>query len=51
MPKDILDAPSLALFPVLILLTVLSFNILGDVFRVAFEPKAEIMIRQGKGEI
>ncbi|HAE92856.1 ABC transporter permease [Tissierella praeacuta] len=35
------DAPYLALFPgILILLTVLSFNILGDVFRVAFEPKA-----------
>lgn len=35
------DAPYLALFPgILILLTVLSFNVLGDVFRVAFEPKA-----------
>ncbi|MCQ4922366.1 ABC transporter permease [Tissierella carlieri] len=35
------EAPYLALFPgILILLTVLSFNILGDVFRVAFEPKA-----------
>lgn len=35
------DAPYLALFPgILILLTVLSFNILGDIFRVAFEPKA-----------
>lgn len=34
------DAPYMALFPgVLILLTVLSFNFLGDVFRVAFEPK------------
>jgi peptide/nickel transport system permease protein len=37
----IADAPYLALFPgMLILLTVLSFNILGDIFRVAFEPKA-----------
>lgn len=35
------EAPYLALFPgVLILITVLSFNVLGDVFRVAFEPKA-----------
>lgn len=35
------EAPYLALFPGLfILLTVLSFNVLGDVFRVAFEPKA-----------
>lgn len=35
------EAPYLALFPgMLILLMVLSFNILGDVFRVAFEPKA-----------
>lgn len=35
------DAPYLALFPgMLILLTVLSFNVLGDIFRVAFEPKA-----------
>lgn len=34
------EAPHLALFPGLfILLTVLSFNVLGDVFRVAFEPK------------
>jgi peptide/nickel transport system permease protein len=34
------EAPYLAMFPgILILLTVLSFNILGDVFRVAFEPK------------
>lgn len=34
------EAPYLAIFPgLLILLTVLSFNILGDVFRVAFEPK------------
>jgi len=34
------DAPYLALFPGLfILLTVLSFNFLGDVFRAAFEPK------------
>lgn len=35
------DAPYLAIIPgVFILLTVLSFNFLGDVFRVAFEPKA-----------
>ncbi|HLR36227.1 MAG TPA: ABC transporter permease [Tissierellales bacterium] len=35
------EAPHLALFPgVLILITVLSFNVLGDIFRVAFEPKA-----------
>ncbi|MGE5703876.1 MAG: ABC transporter permease [Clostridia bacterium] len=34
------EAPHLALFPGLfIFLTVLSFNVLGDVFRVAFEPK------------
>jgi len=34
------EAPYLALFPGLfILLTVLSFNFLGDVFRAAFEPK------------
>jgi peptide/nickel transport system permease protein len=34
------EAPHLAIFPGLfILLTVLSFNVLGDVFRVAFEPK------------
>lgn len=34
------DAWHLALFPgFLILLTVLSFNVLGDIFRVAFEPK------------
>lgn len=33
------DATWLALFPgMLILLTVLSFNVLGDVFRTAFEP-------------
>ncbi|MBB6672099.1 ABC transporter permease [Cohnella nanjingensis] len=33
-------APHLALFPgLLILLTVLSFNILGDILRVGFEPK------------
>ncbi|MBT1427776.1 ABC transporter permease [Dickeya dianthicola] len=33
------DATWLALFPgLLILLTVLSFNVLGDVFRTAFEP-------------
>lgn len=35
------EAPHLGLFPgLLILLTVLSFNILGDVLRIAFEPKA-----------
>jgi len=35
------NAHYLALFlEILILLTVLSFNVLGDVFRVAFEPKA-----------
>jgi peptide/nickel transport system permease protein len=34
------EAPFLALFPgMLILFTVLSFNVLGDIFRVAFEPK------------
>jgi peptide/nickel transport system permease protein len=34
------EAPYLAIFPGLfILLTVLSFNFLGDVFRAAFEPK------------
>lgn len=34
------QAPYLALFPgLLILLTVLSFNILGDILRVGFEPK------------
>lgn len=34
------EAPNLAIFPgILILLTVLSFNVLGDVFRIAFEPK------------
>lgn len=36
----IVNAPYLALFPgALILLTVLSFNILGDILRVGFEPK------------
>ncbi|MGR6129513.1 ABC transporter permease [Paenibacillus sp. SER-28] len=36
----IAQAPYMALFPgLLILLTVLSFNILGDVLRVGFEPK------------
>ncbi|OBZ09253.1 ABC transporter permease [Bacillus sp. FJAT-26390] len=36
----IAQAPYLALFPgLLILLTVLSFNILGDILRVGFEPK------------
>lgn len=35
------QAPYLALIPGLfILLTVLSFNVLGDIFRVAFEPKS-----------
>ena len=35
------ESPYLALFPgILILLTVLSFNILGDIFRIAFEAKA-----------
>lgn len=34
------EAPHLAIFPgVFILLTVLCFNILGDLFRIAFEPK------------
>lgn len=34
------EAPHLAIFPgIFILLTVLSFNILGDRFRIAFEPK------------
>ncbi|AOZ92223.1 ABC transporter permease [Paenibacillus crassostreae] len=37
----ITEAPHLAIIPGLfILLTVLAFNFLGDVFRVAFEPKA-----------
>ena len=36
----ILDKPILAIYPgLLILLTVLSFNILGDVLRSALEPK------------
>ncbi|WP_042859562.1 ABC transporter permease [Dickeya sp. NCPPB 3274] len=36
------EATWLALFPgMLILLTVLSFNVLGDVFRTAFEPGAQ----------
>lgn len=36
----IAQAPYLAIFPgLLIFLTVLSFNILGDILRVAFEPK------------
>ncbi|UHA71847.1 ABC transporter permease [Paenibacillus sp. 481] len=35
------EAPYMALFPgMFILLTVLSFNLLGDVFRIAFEPKS-----------
>lgn len=38
--KYILDKPYLAIFPgLLILLTVLSFNILGDTLRNAFEPR------------
>lgn len=38
--EHIMDVPTLALFPgVLILLTVLSFNALGDVLRNALEPK------------
>ena len=37
---NILDQPQLAIYPgLLILLTVLSFNILGDVLRSALEPK------------
>lgn len=36
----ILDRPTLAVFPgILILITVLSFNILGDTLRTALEPK------------
>jgi peptide/nickel transport system permease protein len=36
----IAEAPYLALFPgLMILLTVLSFNVLGDILRVGFEPK------------
>ncbi|RKP47986.1 ABC transporter permease [Cohnella endophytica] len=36
----VVNSPNLALFPgLLILLTVLSFNILGDILRVGFEPK------------
>ena len=38
--SQIMDVPTLALFPgALILLTVLSFNVLGDVLRNALEPK------------
>ena len=38
--SQIMDLPTLALFPgALILLTVLSFNVLGDVLRNALEPK------------
>lgn len=38
--SHILDVPRLAIFPgLLILLTVLSFNLLGDVLRTALEPK------------
>lgn len=36
------DVPSLAIFPgLMILFTVLSFNILGDIARTAFEPKVQ----------
>lgn len=36
----VLDKPMLAIYPgVMILITVLSFNLIGDVFRVALEPK------------
>lgn len=36
----IMDAPMLAVYPgVLIMFTVLSFNLLGDVLRIALEPK------------
>lgn len=36
------DVPTLAIFPgLMILLTVLSFNILGDITRTAFEPKVQ----------
>ena len=35
-----LDTPRLAIFPgMLILITVLSFNLLGDILRTALEPK------------
>lgn len=38
--SHILDTPRLAVFPgLLILITVLSFNLLGDVLRTALEPK------------
>lgn len=38
--SHMLDTPRLAIFPgLLILLTVLSFNLLGDVLRTALEPK------------
>lgn len=38
--SHILDTPRLAIFPgLLILITVLSFNLLGDVLRTALEPK------------
>ena len=37
---SILDRPMMAVYPgALVLLTVLSFNILGDVLRSALEPK------------
>ncbi|WP_032123156.1 ABC transporter permease [Clostridium amazonitimonense] len=37
-----IDQPALAIFPgLLILFTVLSFNIIGDTLRLAFEPKAK----------
>ena len=38
--SHIMDTPMLAIYPgVLILFTVLSFNLLGDVLRTALEPK------------
>lgn len=38
--SHIMDTPMLAIYPgVLILFTVLSFNLLGDVLRIALEPK------------
>ena len=37
----LMDAPYLAFFPgMFILLTVLSFNLIGDVLRNVFDPKA-----------
>lgn len=39
---DISQAPFLGIFPgLLILFTVLSFNLIGDLLRVAFEPKSQ----------